>query len=743
MDFKTIFLDYFKKQFLANLPINIDEMKEMSHGYEKQADNALEELFKEELITGTQELNVFSPGIKLENHKTIELTEKGIKEVEKKLTDNNSIKNSIEENEKILTVEDLIKKAPKNLTIEEKYNQIKKEILIFFYELSQEPCLLFDHKSKPYTLYTVRGKIREIESKYIPNSGYHLEYVINQELFKNELTTYRYGTKYVNENEKIGIKNFITENGIKYLEENYSYCPNKPLKDLSDQELVNTYGNVVPRLSSALLKLAIHPELYSQNIVKQINLINNAQKITGLNSVALKIAQQLSGSATANLMCDSAAGKLAQLLTGVPSVKAWQNFINTNSVALNNSQIGFNAINTINPAIVKATQNATHSMNTALVDAFQQSTKALNAINSDQEEITAEQNDEKTYTFEGILGQNCGEIELPSGEDLKRIKIKGYKVKDGIKVLRGFVDASKLADFSKADENYQRDKQPKHLKALESFVNSMKTSAKYLPEVTLVARGYQKFEPIKLSGTFTETQQGEIDNLEHWQLTVNKNQLYRIDGNHRLEATKDKKIYIPFSIIVWEKSDINVDDEAFLFYFLNSKAKKLTTEENLKGLVDANTWENHELEKANVLLPYIRHFRKEFESHKLFKKEYYKNSQNKENAKTQILNILEIILKEEQRTNEQQENLSFGKEKFEAFLTGTQEILSQKDRFKYLREKFRCFPQFVFYSLYKENGNIENAINFLSNANSLTEYFQHDSNSFNSADKMYDNLIKL
>lgn len=345
--------------------------------------------------------------------------------------------------------------------------------------------------------------------------------------------------------------------------------------------------------------------------------------------------------------------------------------------------------------------------------------------------------DPEIYTFEGILGQNCGEIFASTGQDPIRIQKKGFKVENGITVLRGFAKSSDIATYSQADNNYQRDKNPKHLNALIEFMQKMKSSAKYLPEVTLVARGYESLVPVPISGNLTDTQKGEIENLNYYRISVKKDQLYRIDGNHRIEATKDANYYIPFSIIVWDEASVNEDDEAFLFYFLNSKAKKLTSEENLKGLVNAQNWTDHELETANVLLPYIKYFKDNFEKHSLFNKTYYKDSRGIENVKTQILNVLELILKE---TNEN--NLPFDKETFGDYIKKSQEILSQRDRFKYLREDFRCFPQFVFYTLYKKNGDTENSIRFINEVNKWAQYYQHDSNSFMCPSKMFHNASK-
>lgn len=226
-------------------------------------------------------------------------------------------------------------------------------------------------------------------------------------------------------------------------------------------------------------------------------------------------------------------------------------------------------------------------------------------------------------------------------------------------------------------------------------------------------------------------------NHEYYSVKVKEHELYRIDGNHRIEAIKDENYYIPFSIIIWDGNSINEDDEAFLFYFLNSKSKKLTSEENLKGLVNAKNWTDNELQTANVILPYIKYFKENFEDHALFNKEHYKNSQGIENAKTQILNVLELILKESTTGN-----LSFDKKIFGDYINKTQEILSQRDRFKYLRENFRCFPQFVFYTLYKYDGNIEDSISFINAVNKWAEYYKHDYNSFIQPNKMFYNASK-
>lgn len=421
--------------------------------------------------------------------------------------------------------------------------------------------------------------------------------------------------------------------------------------------------------------------------------------------------------------------------TGI--IKAYKN---SNNPAL---IVAMNQLPTIqrifsNPALLDTINNMDYS-------ALENTARAVNAYYSNLSTNTNKENksdietDEapQTFTFEGILGKNCGEVITSTKQDPIRIQKRGFKVKNGITVLRGFAKSADIAVCSQSDNNYQRDKNLKHVSALAEFMKKMKSSAKYLPEVTLVARGYNSLQPIAISGNLNETQKGEIENLDYYRLSVNKDQLYRIDGNHRLEAIKDDNYYIPFSIIVWDKSSISEDDEAFLFYFLNSKSKKLTSEENLKGLVNAKNWTDHELETANVILPYIKYFKENFEGHTLFNKEYYKNSQGNENAKTQILNVLELILKESDK-----DCLPFDKKTFGDYINKSQEILSQRDRFKYLRENFRCFPQFVFYTLYQHKGDTETSIRFINEVNKWAKYYKHDSNSFIQPNKMFHNASK-
>jgi len=680
---KPIFLDYFWEQMRKGEEIEIDNLVSMAQNVEITA-KTMDELLDEKLIEGIKIIWRDEKPLFQSSHDA-KLTEKGIKQVARKNALEDIIPEQVNLQEekkqpKKLSAEDLINQAEKNrkkrissLSIEEKYDAIKKEILIFFCGLTHEAL---DDNDKPYTLYKIRGKIREIEASYFPSSGYHLEYIINQILYKNALIRYRHGREFISENEKIGFENFITKKGVKELEEKYSYCFNKPLGQMTDKEFQETFGNVVPNLSKSL------GHIVAGGALSQVAKLN-------LTSPLIEASKAISAS------------------SGI--LKSAQNML---------------PLKDLTSAAIK-TQNLYG-----------------NELSNNSKNI-ANKKDKNNFTFEGILGQNCGTVVEPTGEDEKRIQEKGFKVKEGIRVLRGFAKSSDLAAFSQPDQNYQRDKKTEHLEHLKEFIKLMKTSAKYIPEVTLVARGYEKLEPIKFSGTLTTTQQGELDNLEYCKLTVNRNQVYRIDGNHRLLATEEDNYYIPFSIIVWDKSKVNQDDEAFLFYFLNSKARKLTTEENLKGLVNATTWTNEELKQANILLPYIKSFYDEFENNILFDKSFYKDGIGRENSKCQYLNILEKILLEESKDNLEQvtTEISFKIEQFREMVKLTQSILQRKDILKYLRKEFRCLPQFIFYTIYKLK-DIKDIEEFLYTTNNWAKYYKHNANSIDCPIKMFNNALK-
>ena len=695
MDIKTLrftYLNYFKNQLDKNEPIDTKVLMGMAQNINSAAE-VIKGLKNEGLIEGISIVENDPNHVLMQSNHEVKLTEKGITYLESK--DNNTDK--AKEN---LTYEQFMSNEIERinkLSSDNKKSEVQNKILLEYYRINNGLPIYDDNIIIESEL---KQTIKSIVKQYYPSTPQIVAKQLTKELCTQGYSSYIYSK---NEDNKIHIEDLLTTKGKERIDKVYGKSLNKTLGELSIEEFYNLYGKP-PILNLANIKIS--------PIFKELN-----QKINSLYGSNLK--------------------KIQQVLNNYPlkdnqQIKELQNYIQH----INNAPLAkeyYNIQKQIgdiqqSPELQKNQKSLSELIKEPPSNLYKELTKNSKSHKESESE---------TYTFEGILGQNCGEVVTPTSEDEKRIQEKGFKVENGIKVLRGFANSAILAFASNKDENYQREENIEHLNAIEKFVENMRASAKYLPEVTLIARGYEKLERINLSGTLSKTQKGELDNLEYYKLTVSADKLYRIDGNHRLEALKKDNYYIPFSIIIWEDTDINLDDEAFLFYFLNSKAKKLTTEENIKGLVNAKNWTDNELETANVVLPYIKYFKDKFEEHTLFNREYYRNSHGVENVKTQILNVLELINKETGK-----DILPFNKKTFGDYIGKLQEILSQRDRFKYLREHFRCFPQFVFYTLYKYDGNIEDSISFINAVNKWAEYYKHDSNSFIQPDKMFNNASR-
>lgn len=551
MDFKSFFLNYFKKCLEENKTINIQDMRDMSIGHEKSANTAFKELWDEGIITGTQSLNVFEPGIKLENFNSISLTKRGIEYINKR-------------------------------------------------EIAKNP------------------------TEYLSN--------INSALKAYQLSL---------NNIPLELKNACS---ARQLSELHNHLPHIP------KYLFDTPGSFSP---------------------------DQVREIIGMYS---NFPKQL------------------EKICGHKHKKILQNYLDT----VENARVILSeSLKQLPPAFLPE--------------------KAIKKL--DEKEDTSEQ-----YTFEGILGQNCGEVVPSTSEDIKRIQEKGFKVENGIKVLRGYASSKVLASFSQKDENYQREENSEHLESIRNFVKNIRTSAKYLPEITLIARGYIQLQRAKFSGSLSDKQNGELENLEYYKLTVSNTQLIRIDGNHRLEALKDENYYIPFSIIIWEDDKINFDDESFLFYFLNSKAKKLTTEENLKGLVKAKTWTDAELIEANKYLPHLRYLGNEIQNNR-FISSYFRDHEP-------IKNIVEIL----DKINEEIDIKTF-----QEVLSLTNELLIL-DNWKELR-RFKFYAQLVFYVVYKnyKKGDIykrEDCVSILDNINNWVKKYKFDHTTFDNPIMLYKSAEK-
>lgn len=206
------------------------------------------------------------------------------------------------------------------------------------------------------------------------------------------------------------------------------------------------------------------------------------------------------------------------------------------------------------------------------------------------------------FSFYGLIGNNCGVV-TPYLGPLKRLQELGFYVENGIPTLRGFARISDLAAASIPQyERYQRNLKEDHVNDIARFLENCKDEAKFLPEVVLSVNDSKKATlkcyDHKGFSSVSETAKGAIRNIGYYCLEVEDETLMRVDGNHRLEAGKDKDYYIPFSIVLWNvntenpdnivleiSDDDNTESESFLFYILNNTARRLEAEENFKGLV--------------------------------------------------------------------------------------------------------------------------------------------------------------
>ena len=332
--------------------------------------------------------------------------------------------------------------------------------------------------------------------------------------------------------------------------------------------------------------------------------------------------------------------------------------------------------------------------------------------------------------LEGILGNNCGivvDLKDIDRRDLnyRLFQERGYKVDGGIKTLRGFAKISDLAMASRVDKGYQRDKNQEHIRQLVKFLDEGKTVGKFLPEVILVGDiNDVNLNRFSVSSSTSQKVEGEISNLEYFLIEVEENSLKRIDGNHRLEAGTDKNYFVPFSIILWQTDDsedglqANRDNEAFLFHFLNGKAKKLTPEENYKGLAKSKTWETDELKLVNPVIPYLKWFIEIIDKNKYYEKEYFEDA-----PLSQIANILEEI-----------DDHSITKEEFTKYIDVTLSTLHDNHKFSYLKTEFNhLLPQIICYNYYDQQP-LENIITL----NNWLKKYNYKIGSFESAKKLYD-----
>lgn len=201
----------------------------------------------------------------------------------------------------------------------------------------------------------------------------------------------------------------------------------------------------------------------------------------------------------------------------------------------------------------------------------------------------------------------------------------------GVTIFRGYATLKTLARLS-ASTSYQRDKDPDRIDAIKDYI--LNSSYVFYPELIL---GWQLDNPdairiikeeentssvslndgIKIRKAkfkFKSLSTGEEPKTKVVTIEIPDNLdekiFNRIDGNHRLSVadkikeetdTYDEEIcnqIVPFSLIIQNKSSEANKHESAYFYLINSKAKALTTEDNLKAIFNADFTD---IEKESLL----------------------------------------------------------------------------------------------------------------------------------------------
>ncbi|MEZ5710092.1 MAG: DNA sulfur modification protein DndB [Blastomonas sp.] len=174
----------------------------------------------------------------------------------------------------------------------------------------------------------------------------------------------------------------------------------------------------------------------------------------------------------------------------------------------------------------------------------------------------------------------------------------------GFPCIRGYATLRDIARVSSADPAYQRELTPGHVEEIKRYF----AAGDYLffPEIVLsttLAVDYDK-PGVPADDPLAMVMRGHkfksnvndlriVPRTSRYDISVadGDRPFKRIDGNHRLsalEALDDEKydrFLAPFCIILFNPTDAPRNEKA-LFHNINSKARKLTSEESLRGIID-------------------------------------------------------------------------------------------------------------------------------------------------------------
>ncbi|XLS30838.1 hypothetical protein ACJD0Z_08390 [Flavobacteriaceae bacterium M23B6Z8] len=336
--------------------------------------------------------------------------------------------------------------------------------------------------------------------------------------------------------------------------------------------------------------------------------------------------------------------------------------------------------------------------------------------------------------------------------------------------IRGYAPMGNVSKASEPNKKYQRDIIPKHKKDIVSYLN--KRDYLFFPEVVLsytvnndfdnviIAKNYQhiietqsrknkklRFSVSKKTFTGKESRTPEVIQT----VTIDIDDAYlnehkpfkRIDGNHRLTAVDELKGYekdepMPFCIVLLQS---NKDDEKFesvIFHNINSKGKHLTSEENLKGILNEEYFTDEELKKtfswsyvkARELINRI-----DFEYLKAIKNSFVNRNNDREIHKRTVAITLLEFLKENKliRSNVGIDNLLEKLNNVNAIYASQPELQLSKDE--------GLLIAFIYYA-FKQGEDVNTHLNAFKNwvlNNNIHELRDIDTNSIV---KIYDKVLE-
>ena len=210
--------------------------------------------------------------------------------------------------------------------------------------------------------------------------------------------------------------------------------------------------------------------------------------------------------------------------------------------------------------------------------------------------------------------------------------IKPLSANNGIQVLRGFADSQTLASISQTNEEYQRKIESNHKREIEEYLIKNTPDKIYFPEVTLLYEYDATIAPEELPINFLidtlDTKDVNIlarmDAIGVASLSIDeeKEKLYRLDGNHRLEvlgkaasdglkknetkrATSNNIFQtnrmLSFCVILVAKTQ-NFSYEHLYFYLLNSKSLPINAIKTLDIITKADSGELKEFVESDKFL---------------------------------------------------------------------------------------------------------------------------------------------